>query len=192
MPIFVTKGVIISEYFIERSVCQEPRSLIFQKVKKKKRMTRVELDIKSRYADWSEPIQNGVSRNNWQKNKPGLPWWRSSWESACQCRGRGHEPWSGRIPHAAEQLSPWATTTEPVRLEPVLRNKRGRGSERPVHRDEEWPLLAATGESPHTETKTQHSQKINKYKLKKKKRTNHTPCYFISSSGVFILESTLN
>ena len=30
---------------------------------------------------------------------------------------------------------------------------------RPAHRDEEWPPLAATRESPRTETKTQHSQK---------------------------------
>ena len=89
----------------------------------------------------------------------GLPWWRSGWESACQCRGHGFEPWSGKIPRAAEQLGPWATTTEPARLEPVLRKKRGRDSERPAHRDEEWPPLAATGESPHTETKTQHSHK---------------------------------
>ena len=29
------------------------------------------------------------------------------------CRGRGFEPWSGKIPHATEQLSPCATTTEP-------------------------------------------------------------------------------
>ena len=28
---------------------------------------------------------------------------------------------------------------------------------RPAHRDEEWPPLAATRESPRTETKTQHS-----------------------------------
>ncbi|KAJ8787545.1 hypothetical protein J1605_022860, partial [Eschrichtius robustus] len=42
---------------------------------------------------------------------PGLPWWRSGWESACQCREHGFDPWSGKIPHAAEQLSPWATTT---------------------------------------------------------------------------------
>ena len=71
----------------------------------------------------------------------GLPWWRSGWESACQCRGHGFEPWSGKIPHAAEQLGPWATTTEPACLEPELRNKRGRDSERPAHRDEEWPRL---------------------------------------------------
>ena len=30
---------------------------------------------------------------------------------------------------------------------------------RPAHRDEEWPLLAATRGSPRTEMKTQHSQK---------------------------------
>ena len=44
----------------------------------------------------------------------GLPWWRSDWESACQCRAQGFEPWSGKIPHATEQLSPCATTTEPA------------------------------------------------------------------------------
>ena len=91
--------------------------------------------------------------------KWGLPWWCSGWESACQCRGHGFGPWSGKIPHAAEQLGPWATTTEPARLEPVLRNKRGRDSERPAHRDEEWRPLTTTRESPCTETKTQRSQK---------------------------------
>ena len=29
----------------------------------------------------------------------------------------------------------------------------------PVHRDEEWPPLAAAGEGPRTETKTQHRHK---------------------------------
>ena len=33
---------------------------------------------------------------------------------ACQCRGDGFKPWSGKTPHAAEQLSPGATTTEPA------------------------------------------------------------------------------
>ena len=103
----------------------------------------------------SEPSLLSEIKNGWI----GLPWWRSGWESACQCRGHGFEPWSGKIPHAAERLGPWATIAEPVRLEPVLHNKRGRDSERPAHCDEEWPPLAATGESPHTETKTQHSQK---------------------------------
>ena len=35
----------------------------------------------------------------------GLPWWRSGWESTCQWRAHGFEPWSGKIPHAVEQLS---------------------------------------------------------------------------------------
>ena len=30
----------------------------------------------------------------------------------------------------------------------MLRNKRGRDSERPVHSDEEWSPLSTTGESP--------------------------------------------
>ena len=41
-----------------------------------------------------------------RKTLGGLPWWRSGGESACQCRGHGFEPWSGKIPHAAEQLGP--------------------------------------------------------------------------------------
>ena len=29
-------------------------------------------------------------------------------------KGHRFEPWSGKIPHAAEQLSPYATATEPA------------------------------------------------------------------------------
>ena len=35
-------------------------------------------------------------------------------ESACQCRGHRFNPWSRKIPHATEQLSPCTTTTEPA------------------------------------------------------------------------------
>ena len=35
----------------------------------------------------------------------------------------------------------------------------GHDSERSTHRNEEWPPLATTRESPRTETKTQHSHK---------------------------------
>ena len=28
--------------------------------------------------------------------------------------GHGFDPWSGKVPHAVEQLSPCATATEPV------------------------------------------------------------------------------
>ena len=51
---------------------------------------------------------------------------------------------------------------KPMCLEPVLRNKRSHRNEKPVHRNEEQPPLAATRESPRAATKTQCSQKINK------------------------------
>ena len=47
-----------------------------------------------------------------------LPWWLSGEESACQCRRHGFDPWSGKIPHAVEQLSQRATTIEPVLQSP--------------------------------------------------------------------------
>ena len=89
----------------------------------------------------------------------------AQWLRIClPMQGTRVRAWSGKIPHAAEQLGPCATATEPACLEPVLRNKRGHDSERPAHRDEEWPPLAATRESPRTETKTLHSQKKKKKK----------------------------
>ena len=53
------------------------------------------------------------------KPSPRIPWWLSDKESACQCRRHCRndaefDPWSGKIKHAVEQLSPCATTTEPV------------------------------------------------------------------------------
>ena len=44
----------------------------------------------------------------------GLPWWSSDKEYARHCRGPEFDPWSGNIPHAAEELSPCATTVEPI------------------------------------------------------------------------------
>ena len=78
----------------------------------------------------------------------GLSWWRSGWESACQLRGRGFGPWSGRIPHAAERLGPWATVAGPARLEPVLHGGGGRDGGGPAHRGGGWPPLAAAGDRP--------------------------------------------
>ena len=101
----------------------------------------------------------------------GLPWWCSGWESACQCGGHGFEPWSGRIPCAAEQVGPWATIAEPARLEPVFRNERGRDGEGPARHDEEWPPLAATREKPshRGEDPTQPKKKTKQKKNNNKK-----------------------
>ena len=44
----------------------------------------------------------------------GLPWSSTSFECACQCRGHGFDPWSGKIPHVVGHISQRATATEPV------------------------------------------------------------------------------
>ena len=66
--------------------------------------------------------------------------------------GHRFDLWSGKIPHAEEQLSLHATTTEPVRhnysacvprllkpgcLQPVIHNRRTHCNEKPMHRNEE-------------------------------------------------------
>ena len=48
------------------------------------------------------------------------PWWFSGQESTCQCRD-GYNPWSGKIPHAAEHLGPCTTTAESVLQSPRAR-----------------------------------------------------------------------
>ena len=128
---------------------------------------------------WECKLIQPLWRTVWRflKNlKIGLPWWRSGWESTCWCRGHGFEPWSGKIPHATEQLGPWATIAEPARLEPVPHDGRGRDRERPVHhdeersphRDEEWPPLAATGESPRTNRRPNTAKNKERKKERKK------------------------
>ena len=64
---------------------------------------------------------------------PGLPWWLSK-ASACKCRGRGfHHPWSGKVPHASDQLSPVHHSYGAGSLEPTLRSKRSHCNEKPWH-----------------------------------------------------------
>ena len=62
------------------------------------------------------PAMELYNNINSQKSKilSGLPWWLSGKESTCQCKSHGFNPWSRMIPHASEQLSQWATTTEPM------------------------------------------------------------------------------
>ena len=50
--------------------------------------------------------------------------------------GRSHMPWSNEA-REPQLLSSCATTTEPMCLEPVLRNKRSHHNEKPTHRSEE-------------------------------------------------------
>ena len=59
----------------------------------------------------------------------------------------------------------WACVPQllkPARLELTLCNKRSHRNKKPVHHNEEWPLLAAIRESPHAATKDPMQPKINK------------------------------
>ena len=86
----------------------------------------------------------------------GLPWWLSGNESACQCRRQGFDPWSGKIPHATEQVSPGATTTEPARWSPGATTAEAQGAPEPMlhktghhkekpHSNERWPCSQQRG-----------------------------------------------
>ena len=44
----------------------------------------------------------------------GPPWWLSGKESTYQWRRHGFDPWSGKIPYAVEELTPYATTSKLV------------------------------------------------------------------------------
>ena len=94
---------------------------------------------------------------NWNQNPP-----RTSLmvpcgqESACQCNGHQFNPQSRKIPNAAQQLSPCATTAEPACLESVL-HKRSHCNEMPTYCNKEQ-LLLTIRESLHAAMKTQCKQ----------------------------------
>ena len=93
----------------------------------------------------SVPGRDSKTPHGQKNRKQGLLWWLSGKESACQRRRRGFNPWSGKIPHAAEQqsrgsqlLSLCSGAREPQLLSPytqslVLCNKRSHCSGKPAH-----------------------------------------------------------
>ena len=48
-------------------------------------------------------------------------------------RGHGFDPWSGKIPHAVEQLSPCAKTTEPALQSPRATTTEPRATSTEAH-----------------------------------------------------------
>ena len=75
-------------------------------------------------------------------------------------------PWSGKIPHAEEQRSLCATTTESGYPRTRHCNSRSHCKEKPAHCNQQWPPLTATSRSLRAAMKTQGSQKqIHKYTI---------------------------
>ena len=64
---------------------------------------------------WGKLPGQDTGRGHWKRfsrDPKGLPQWFSGKEIACPCRRHGFDSWSGKIPHAAEQVSPRVTTIE--------------------------------------------------------------------------------
>ena len=101
----------------------------------------------------------------------GISWWFSGWESACQCRGHGFDPWLGKIPYAMGQLSLSATTTMPMHLEPCSTTREASAMN---------SLCTAMKSSPHSlprekaqaEQRRPSTAKNNKYIIKNKFKWN--------------------
>ena len=131
---------------------------------------------------------------------PGLPWWFSGKESACQCRRHRFNLWSRKIPRAKEQLSPCSAT-----LQPGSQNYRAHILELPKpscpaschlqHEKPPWwevcaPQLESSPCSPQLEkarkaVKTSAQPKVNRYmKIKNNKKG-------IALPRVVILESCI-
>ena len=105
------------------------------------------------YPSWS------LRHNILKAMVPGLPWWSSGYESACQCKGHGFDPCSKRIPHATGQLSPQAATAEahtPWNLCSTTEEAAAMRSPRTTTREE--PPFAATRENP----QQRRPSKVNK------------------------------
>ena len=66
----------------------------------------------------------------------------------------GFDPWSGKIPHAVEQLSPCTTTTEPVLYNPRATTTEARAPRAHAPQQEKPLQRGATAmRNPHTTTK---------------------------------------
>ena len=100
----------------------------------------------------------------------GLLSWISGGESVCHCRRHGFSPWSGKIPHATERLSPRATTTEPVLQSPgaatteayapwSLCSARETTATRSLHTAARVAPALCNWRKAWVTTKSQHSQK---------------------------------
>ena len=93
-----------------------------------------------------------------KKKIQGLLWWLSGKESTCQCRRHRFDPWSGKIPNVAEQLSLCTTNTEPMLPRTcALQQEEPRQWEAHAPQLRSSPRSPQLDKSPHAVPKTQRS-----------------------------------
>ena len=85
---------------------------------------------------WLQGTQNNprLAALGWelQEQLAELRWRSSGYSPPANAGEHRFGPWSGKAPHAMEQLSQGTTSTGPACLQPVLHNKRSHQSEKPV------------------------------------------------------------
>ena len=97
--------------------------------------------------------------------------------------GHGFDPWSGNVPHATEQLSPWATTTELVLQSPgAVSTEPWRP--RACALQQEKPPQWQAREKSHAAMKTQHSQKQRNNLHYQKSISPLMPGWFLPALGL--------
>ena len=93
-----------------------------------------------------------------------LPWWYSGQESVCRHRGHELNPWSGKIPHAAGQLSLCTTNYSSLCAYSLCSTTRETTAVRSLH--------MATKTSPHLpQLETAHTQQRRPSTAMTKKRS---------------------
>lgn len=100
------------------------------------------------------------------------------WLRIYQRKGCGFDSWSGKIPHAAQQLSLCTTTAEPACLEPMLCNKQPLQWEARALPLERSPWLPQLDKSPHS-NEDPAQPKISKIF----KKTREKICWNITRAG---------
>ena len=97
------------EMWIETSSWKETNSTYFLLLLEHKGK---EVDVTSEWAVFMSTESKEIKTSFDIINIKGILQWSSSWESTCQCREHGFDPWLGKTPAAKKQLSPRTTPTE--------------------------------------------------------------------------------
>ena len=82
-------------------------------------VSKLKLDVKICTLDYTFYFHKKLVKVNFKTCGSGTSLVAQWVRIRCQCRGHGFYPWPRKIPHDVEQLSLWATTTEPM-----VHNKR--------------------------------------------------------------------
>ena len=82
-------------------------------------VSKLKLDVKICTLDYTFYFHKKLVKVNFKPCGSGTSLVAQWVRIRCQCRGHGFYPWPRKIPHDVEQLSLWATTTEPM-----VHNKR--------------------------------------------------------------------